>query len=647
MDFKNVGIEKLTVQRVWSRFSLLVVVVTSAAYILWIKCTLGSSDSIRNVTLASVLLLILLAINIRILNTTKHQSNSFIFNKNESWRNQALAVAVVIILFIVNSLRYYDIMPIVLVGESNLVLERANLLLSYWVISPSLFFENITIPATYNWGLSPIYFLFMSLLGDAQSTVKIFTVLFWAAILTVFLWAFVRWYNLPSIAILCLTPAVISAAALGSIRAYKWHIMAALASSSIYFLIKQLQFNDYGKNKKCAITFGLFLLSLSIFLYHGVIIYIPIMLAIMAINGLYKRQNYNYKMLVIVASLLIAAIIFLLKMNALTFLVTRFKDVFLNNAEGTTLFSNLYSFFSLFLVHGSGWTTSTLFLLGLTAGFARWTSDIVARTTLAGFFIVLFLLFPSYGLSNLDENCYIIIFFIGIICLGIKELFSIIALYVVPNYRVVMAFILSIAFLVLESQHFYLINLKDSNLTYSKNTFAYFGKAHPYENNLGMFLLADIKNRKNIVAYFPDKILSSHEGGFNDDEFYDFPESQAVMKDVKTFTSIHKLKQEIIAHLSNTPETPVIVYYHWHTDLGQKLGSFPDGMILKNIVVPYPDVWVTGEKLSYLAVYNAVYQSDVESSSSFSNSDGPHESMINRVRRLARIIRGNNDLNFF
>jgi hypothetical protein len=68
---------------------------------------------------------------------------------------------------------------------------------------------------------------------------------------------------------------------------------------------------------------------------------------------------------------------------------------------------------------------------------------------------------------------------------------------------------------------------------------------------------------------------------------------------------------------------------------------------IKNIVVPYPDIWVWPAQLSYIAIYDDAHAADISPSPEFYESNDPNEPMMERVRRLARILRNNHTSHYY
>lgn len=543
-----------------------------------------------------------------------------------------LALAAITILFLLNCFRYIHLFPFVLVGEWNTLLEQTDMISG---TAPKDWEWLLT--SFYNLGFSPIYILLKPIIGSSALAIKTFYIAVWALSIISLCLLLLRKHPISWFGILLFTPVFINSLSLLSLRQYKWHAVAITATAALFFIVEAFQ--QYRlTNKKQAlrnILIGVGLLIAFGFMYHGIIIYIPILLLIISYDIAidYSRSNKKSGEAVIIFIFFILVFSSILIYYKSDFAL-RITNALFHNEFDRTIAGNLQSFLAVLFKHGISQPLSVIFIIGLGSSIYRFNESWFARAILITFLMSAAGLSITYGLTVIDENNYMMLSFIGILLLGMLEIYYCLRrLFIQPAYVATACILLSGTLSYIESQHYYLFK---NNMIFGD------GLISPEGNNVAALSLIDMRNKlstnKPIALFFPSKKSEFGNGGFEDKEFYMVPYFRDVLNSTYFYNSIIDLQKKIKFFIEKFPDTRIFVYYNPEFDMYTSLSKDTDFTVHKTELI-YPDIWSVEITNSYLYVYKGNPDSALlRTPPLFANNKTDDTDMLSKIEQFSRIV---------
>lgn len=630
---------KILQTKIWLSSAL--ILFNTSMFVFLLRKYINELSSMKDLLVAGFGLLIVILVNVFLLKKGDEQYFEADLLKK---KNQKIAASILIIIaiFVVNSFRYYDLFPLILVGEWNHILAMSTLLTD-WAKQQHL----ARIFVTYNIGPGLIYAPLKPIIGESQSAIKTFVIVGWALMLAGLVWAF-SYRHRNQWLVLLLTPALLSTITLISLRTYKWHSIAVMASVAIYLIVHQYQKTkqNHKKYNALVLVLGVLMLATSIIMYQTTIVYVPILALVFLLNHAIKQEfifSRAHKAIMITLSVLFLCGITVFLNNPSAHDITiRIKQVFLHGGDGTTIQQNTYSFLKLFFMQGTSFPLSVTLLLGACVGIRDFLVDWFSRTTIIMFAVIASLLFITFGATNIDENNYLVIPLCAFMLIGIKELY-LRSLLITKEKAWTTSALLALAIMasIMEANYYF----------YGKNLFPNAdGKISPPDNNTAALILADIANKQkqidNLVVFFPKTQTPESVGGFDTYDFYYTPFFKETLSNVVEYDSIDEIVSQIKTIQKNEPQKIVLLYYNNDDpELEKKLLSKTSIINPLFVSAPYPNVWVNKSTLKYIVYISELNKKQLPAAIN-ADMQRAHkniyieQTMARRVEELADIVRG-------
>ncbi len=513
-------------------------------------------------------------------------------------KKDTLTVFVMLLLFLMVALWNYQLFPLVLAGESHTPLVYARSISDQ--IKQGRFISFISLKA-YNTGFGLLYACIYPIFGDSMACMKIFTIIIWAIMILLLFLVFQKTHHSFWPLIALYAPLFVTGITLAAIRRYKWHAAALFASVSVFYIVASVQKQKVFRCSRATVAFfGIFLFALSLLMYHGAILYVPILLFILVIEVLLNgRENIASRKtwaLVVLILLMIPGIIFFLRhSNSSRFygrvVYVTFSGVGCNTELLPTIIRSGHSFFHVFFNEALSFPLSIVFLLGIASGIRQFRKDWFSRTTIIMFFVLAALLSATYGFGNYDENSYLIIPFIGFLCLGFYDIGSCLEVLFHKRRLTILLLGISIALTIIEARNYY------SNRLYKYSVRA---RGSTTEAAIMLMNIRDmLEEHPGIEIFFPSKRANRESGGFAQKTIYDLPYFQKELNHIRVYDSISDLTNNI--RLS--PKVPKLVYYSHSADPAKldKVMERTPQFTTKCSTTPYPTIWPE-LSIHYLAV---------------------------------------------
>jgi hypothetical protein len=515
------------------------------------------------------------------------------------------------LLFFISCLRYYKLFPIVLVNESNFLLGRS--------IQISEFNGDLKtlisfLKVTYNTGMGYFYYLAQPIIGNSMSSIKLIQISTWAIILVGFIFLFARTYKLRWYVIALMSPITVNAMMLVSVRRYKWHIMAFVASLGIYFFYYGL----YGcatsnhKNNRARpfiILLGTLLFCMATVFYHMLVVYFAVIIGFYLIQlSLEKFSFKSIKIVIAIAIMLTTSFIILNRYSAggVEYLKIHagWALEYLTKNNGQQLFLNVFDGFREFFTKNMSLPFSALLIIGFTSAAYQFKNDWFSRFTISFFIIVIMMLLPTHaGLRVPDWNTFFLLPMTGLLMIGIKQIFEL-ASVGSKNPAIIAAvlFPFSITVTILESNTYYL-----------KKDYLYHDSTGIPDNptaDLALVIL-DMNHKlmidPNVALRIPEKEAELANGGWLSKDAYYSTYLTPSLKDENYYHSLDQLANEI-QQGSKHRKPPLIIYYAKGTPPAsiEKFTKRISGSVnVSDVKALYPPNVIPDVSINYLYLYNA------------------------------------------
>lgn len=276
----------------------------------------------------------------------------------------------------------------------------------------------------YRIGLAPLYYPIFKKVGYNMKVGKLFFIFYFMGILLLFYFVFQGTFPdaNPFYTFVIIFPLSII---LWSMRQHLWHPVTMMMSVGIFYLGKLL--NSKGITPWIIPSLGL--MGLALFLYRGSLLYIPIILTMMIMEVIFNKEH-RFRVIILFVLLII------LGCSIYTYLDPTYYHRFLHGRASYRitqillhkwrLRANWLSIYNVLFMQNTQvnlpWIYSFLFLFGITSSIIRFKTCWFSRLSLSGLFWIIPGMVLTFGMWAPSDNAYLMIFLLGIILLGIKEI---------------------------------------------------------------------------------------------------------------------------------------------------------------------------------------------------------------------------------
>ena len=345
----------------------------------------------------------------------------------------------IVVLFGARALWHHDLFPAYLLGESGTTLSHAD---TFANVAPS---DTHHFLKSYNLGLGPLFSL-VPHEARTMEAAKRFTVAVYglavAGLMLLLHHASVRLRGERLAPLAVYVPLAVCALTLVSTRRYKWHAMAFFAGIAVYTILINIQEPTDGPRRR-RVGMGLAVLAASVFLYHGTIVFVPILVVMLLAEAWIgpaewrsERQALAKRLvavLLVIVSFVLARRDFSGFYDRLTFEV---NDPRPEQAVSLRLLRNWNNLVDAFFITDLSFPLSVAFVVGLAVSLAALRRSWLARLHVGVFAGVGLPLFYTYALTNPDETHFALAPILGLLAVGLAELTRPIASRLLPSLLV-------------------------------------------------------------------------------------------------------------------------------------------------------------------------------------------------------------------
>jgi hypothetical protein len=337
----------------------------------------------------------------------------------------AALFAVLIAAFFARAWWHHDVFPAYLLGESGSALSTAD---AFANAPPQ---DMTHLLRSYNLGLGPLLSLVPEPMRTMEAT-KVLTIAVYGLVIAGFL---VLLYDAQSRmqreavgALAVFLPVAVCGLALVCTRRYKWHAIAFVAGVAVYTVLIGVQ-DDDERRRRSRVTGGLLLLAASVFLYHGTILFVPVLAVMLFVEARVGDPSRRAERVRLAKSLLAAALFAvafaLAKQDFSGFyqrLTFEVNDPRPEGAVSLRLLRNWNNFFDSVFITDLSFPLSVALIVGLTATLVSFRRSWLARVHLGVLAGVGVPLFYTYGFTNPDETHFALASILSLIVVGLFEL---------------------------------------------------------------------------------------------------------------------------------------------------------------------------------------------------------------------------------
>lgn len=541
------------------------------------------------------------------------ETEVFYVNENNGGERHLLIFSTLVIslIFFLNCVRYYKLFPIIPVGESNYMLSRAN------QISDGIFSLKALIyffRENYNTGLSYFYYLIRPIVGDSVSSVKLFQIGSWTFIVGIFIFLFSNQYKLKWYAVLLMAPIASNAMVLESVRRYKWHVVALIASLAIYLFYYSLygcanQKNNAANKRFLILVSSVLLFAISIVFYHMLVIYFSIIIGFYIINSLtHKNSARTIKMFIAISFMLIVLFFLVSHYHFGGFNYLKMHIEFaINNVTSTggqKLIFNGLLIFSEFFIANMSLSTSILLLIGFISAIARFKIDWFCRLTICFFVVIMVIELPTLlGIHNPDWNSFFLMPLLALLMIGIKEIVALVSMES-KNPKLIAFALLPIAIVA---------TIIESNAYYTKKDYLYLDSIVYFDSpstELALVFL-DMNQKKaiddNVMILIPNVDAEPNQGGWPNKDPYYFSYLTPSLSSNNYYLSLDQLTERLNKSEPHDKRS-IIIYYSKYTpsdSIDDFLSNIPNTLKWQKVTVTYPSNIMPNIIINYLYLYSA------------------------------------------
>jgi hypothetical protein len=264
-------------------------------------------------------------------------------------------------------------------------------------------------------------------------------------------------------------PVVLFSWILPSMRTYTWHAAAAIAATSVYFLIAAfVRGQDAPFARIVNATVGVILYLIALSAYHATAVFLAPALLVLGVSYLagWRPDRFGWRMILICLPLLLAAALFVFSQEIAYPFGARIKAELVERAalrpdwnwRDNTLRSWDNFFYSFFGPEAS-FPMRVLLLTGLCECLRTLRTSLFARTTLVLFTTLYALQWPLWGHEDWSQNCYTIIPIIGLILVALRGLENAVALIGTRWLHTTVLAVLMLSLSVVEYRHYFAAGL--------------------------------------------------------------------------------------------------------------------------------------------------------------------------------------------
>jgi hypothetical protein len=340
------------------------------------------------------------------------------------WVSPLLFTAV-FTLFAARAAWHYEIFPAYLLGESGSTLTLADV----FADAPPQDMGHVL--KSYNLGLAPLFSV-VPQAARTMETAKLFTIAVYGVMVAGFVLllhhAVVRLRGEPIAALAVYAPLAVCGLTLVCTRRYKWHAVAFAGGIAVYAILLGIQEADAAR-RRARVAVGVALLAASIVLYHGTIVFVPVvvvMLLLEAWMGPPERRGERTRLAKALTAAVLLVVAFVLAKRDFSGFYERLTfevdDPRPEAAVGPRLLRNWNNVFDAFFITDFSFPLSVAFIVGFVACLTSLRSSWLSRVHLGVFAGVGLPLLYTYAFTNPDETHFALAPILAVVAVGLVEL---------------------------------------------------------------------------------------------------------------------------------------------------------------------------------------------------------------------------------